>query len=115
MFEDFISEDEEAFLLRCLDGDTERRPWRESRFNGTSRGKRYGVEMDLRLRSVSPASVPMPEWLAPFTARMRGLHKVLDNYAPNGECGPAAAEERAFVAGGVAWADWSSCSPIADS
>lgn len=88
VFEDFISEEEEAFLLQHLDGDAEGRPWRDSRFNGSSRGKRYGVEMDLRLRTVSPASVPMPEWLAPFTARMCTLHRVLENVSPNGE-GPS--------------------------
>lgn len=166
VFEDFISEEEEEYILSWLDADTERAPWRESRrvtplltrsyalqwhsrtqrstarrlsrvsqglrnssksvlrscscasqsgpvplphtniptpwpphmsrptpfhitarcrrFNGQTRGKRYGVEMDLRLRSVSPASLPMPPWLAPFVARARALHRVLTNYNPNG-------------------------------
>lgn len=94
VFEEFLSEEEEAFLISSLDGDTEARPWRDSRFNGSSRGKRYGVEMDLRLRTVSPASVPMPAWLDPFIERMRTLHRVLANYAPNGAAAAVAAQSR---------------------
>lgn len=39
-----------------------------------SRGKAWGVRMDLRRRTVSSPAVPMPDMLMRLAERMRGLH-----------------------------------------
>ena len=61
---DFITEAEEAELLAFVDGGEATNPWRPSTFNGKHRGKRWGVEVDLRLREVRPARRPMPRVLS---------------------------------------------------
>lgn len=84
---DFITEAEEAELLAFVDGGEATNPWRPSTFNGKHRGKRWGVEVDLRLREVRPARRPMPRVLLALAERMRseasGTCAALSEFRPN--------------------------------
>ena len=46
VIEDFMSPAEEAALLAAVEGP-ESPPWRPNSFNGKSRGKEWGADMDL--------------------------------------------------------------------
>ena len=82
-----ITEAEEAELLAFVDGGEATNPWRPSTFNGKHRGKRWGVEVDLRLREVRPARRPMPRVLLALAERMRseasGTCAALSEFRPN--------------------------------
>ncbi|KAK3267892.1 hypothetical protein CYMTET_23574 [Cymbomonas tetramitiformis] len=85
VLDNFISEEEEALILRCLDEDPENR-WAFNSFNGNSRGKRYGVECDLVRRITKPPRFQMPDWLQVVMQRMREVGPpVLADFHPN-EC-----------------------------
>lgn len=66
LFEEFVSEEQERRILAELDGTCLTReflPWAPSTFNGTHRGKRWGVHCNLRLRRVLPAQTPLPSFM----------------------------------------------------
>lgn len=68
LFENFISADEEALILAQLDGVSpdhrhEFLPWKLSKFNGISMGKRWGVHCNLRDRRVSAPENPLPSFV----------------------------------------------------
>ncbi|CAB9502632.1 Alkylated DNA repair protein alkB homolog 8 [Seminavis robusta] len=64
LFEDFITEEEEAQILETLDNPQRHDfvPWKPSTFNGQHDGKRWGVHCDLKSRQVtaSPKDHPLP-------------------------------------------------------
>ena len=67
LFEEFITQDEEDRILSQLDGlSPEHRheflPWKHSTFNGSSKGKRWGVHCNLRDRRVSEPEHAMPHF-----------------------------------------------------
>lgn len=70
LVEDFVSEGEEASLLRWL--DAQKPGWVLRHFNGPALGMRWGVRTDLRLR-VLEVGEAMPETLLSLTRRMRSL------------------------------------------
>ena len=85
---DFISEEEEAALLDFLDVGPEasRNPWKPSRFNGSHRGKRWGVEVDLKYRTVRPPRHAMPPLVLAIAEKIRRCEcagGVLRGFAPN--------------------------------
>ena len=111
VIEDFMSVTEEAELVGAVEAPSEP-PWVHSSFNGRSRGKSWGVVMDLgcvlsvavlgtwplvhgapsdlrlaecprRQRAVFPAVVPFPAWLAPLVERLRRVHPMLARFDPN--------------------------------
>lgn len=68
LLEDFVTEKEEAEILAQLDGESnlyahEFLPWKESRFNGTHFGKRWGVHCNLRDKRVDAAEHPLPYFI----------------------------------------------------
>jgi alkylated DNA repair protein alkB family protein 4 len=67
LFENFISPQEEAIILAELDGTCseyrhEYIPWKHGTFNGSSRGKRWGVHCNLREARVDPPLHGMPHF-----------------------------------------------------
>jgi len=65
VFEDFLTPQEETAMLRHLDFE-DVVPWKESRFNGKSRGKRWGVHCNLRDRRVDAPQHPLPDVVQEF-------------------------------------------------
>jgi alkylated DNA repair dioxygenase AlkB len=66
LYEDFITEQEEAEILAQLDGTSHPEtylPWKAATFNGRHDGKRWGVHCNLRERRVDPAEHPLPPFL----------------------------------------------------
>ena len=67
LFGDFITEEEEEIILAELDGTCpdyrhEFLPWKQAKFNGSNKGKRWGVHCNLRDRRVSAPEHPMPHF-----------------------------------------------------
>jgi len=67
LFESFISEEEEEMILSELDGSCpeyrhEFLPWKQAKFNGSNKGKRWGVHCNLRDRRVYAPENPMPHF-----------------------------------------------------
>jgi alkylated DNA repair dioxygenase AlkB len=77
VFEDFVSEEEEAAILQWLgrpgDGPTEQcePAWRHRNSNGPAYGKRWGVLVDLRARTHALPQHAMPRALRPIVDRIR--------------------------------------------
>ena len=79
IYNDFITEEEEKYILSCLDNDTDhvfnqtipktvttnhnRNPWKKNYFNGPHFGKRWGVHCNLRDKKVSAPQHPLPHFL----------------------------------------------------
>jgi len=82
VLQDFLSEAEEDELVARVEGQSSP-PWHESHFNGRSRGKSWGVHMNLQQRVVSEATVAFPDWLSPLVARMRVTLPFLEKWDPN--------------------------------
>ena len=61
LYENFITEEEEAAILNGLDHDP--LPWKPARFNGKNMGKRWGVHCNLRDRRVDAPEHPLPNYL----------------------------------------------------
>ncbi|KAK9863461.1 hypothetical protein WJX84_004168 [Apatococcus fuscideae] len=80
LFPEFISEGEEAALLHLVDHQPP--AWKDSTFNGSHRGKAWGVRMDLAKRTVLEPAVPMPPLLLQMAERMRSL-PLLAHFHPN--------------------------------
>jgi alkylated DNA repair dioxygenase AlkB len=68
LFHDFVSEEEEARLLHCLDND-KALPWSATTWNGTHRSKGWGVIMTT-LETRYQARPPMPDFLTFVVERM---------------------------------------------
>ena len=89
LYEDFISEEEEATILAQLDGKdpnfaTEFLPWKPNTFNGKHSGKRWGVHCNLRERKVTPAEDPLPSFLTQIVLpRLRKNIRSLQQCRPN--------------------------------
>jgi alkylated DNA repair dioxygenase AlkB len=102
LYENFITEQEEAALLQMLDinptstststvqeeGEEDNRawlPWKPSRFNGSNRGKRWGVHCNLRDRRVEAPAHALPEVLChvvfPKLARLASMKGCTPNEA----------------------------------
>jgi alkylated DNA repair dioxygenase AlkB len=90
IYEDFITEEEEAFILAQLDGTEDAHvneflPWKPGSFNGTSLGKRWGVHCNLRDRKVGAAENPLPhfvrELLFPKLKQIRPMGSSIPNEA----------------------------------
>jgi alkylated DNA repair dioxygenase AlkB len=65
VFEKIITLGEEADLLHMLDFE-DSLPWKFSRFNGISYGKRWGVHCNLRDRRVDSPQHPLPQAVQDF-------------------------------------------------
>lgn len=63
IFEDFISNEEEAVILSTIFNENEPK-WKLSSFNGLHVGKRWGVHCNLRERNVTPAEYDMPSFFS---------------------------------------------------
>ena len=74
LVEDFVDAEEEATILRALDGDA-RNAWRDTSFNGRSRGKGYGQRLSLATRRTAPPlpGREMPAWLSGVVDRIERL------------------------------------------
>ena len=74
ILDEFVDAEEEASILRALDGDS-LNAWRETTFNGRSRGKCYGRRVDLARKSTAPPlpGREMPAWLAFVVARIEAV------------------------------------------
>jgi len=66
----FISVEEEADLVAYLDAGR-RQEWIPKTFNGLAFHKNWGLEVDLRGRTINPARHPMPPILTRLCERMR--------------------------------------------
>ena len=81
---DFITPDEESRLIEYLDRDeSDANPWRPSNFNGKHRGKKWGVEVDLKRRTVTPERRPLPALVRAVADRMPAAHPALRGFVPN--------------------------------
>jgi alkylated DNA repair dioxygenase AlkB len=90
VFENIISVQEEKPILRMLDFE-DVLPWKMSRFNGISYGKRWGVHCNLRDRRVDSPQHPLPDVIQEFiqsklasvkeTLRMKNV--LLGDFQPN--------------------------------
>lgn len=86
LFEDFITEQEEAEILAALDGSTDPEdflPWKFAGFNGDHFGKRWGVHCNLRDKRVSEAEHPLPRFVESLLKpKLRVIQHVAD-FVPN--------------------------------
>ena len=72
--ENFVTTAEETALVAFLDDRRRSGVWKPSTFNGKHLGKKWGVEVDLKRRTVaSPGRRPMPPELLALAARLRDL------------------------------------------
>jgi alkylated DNA repair dioxygenase AlkB len=62
IYEDFITEDEEAAILNFLNRE-DNLPWKAAKFNGKNNGKRWGVHCNLRDRRVDAPENPLPDFI----------------------------------------------------
>lgn len=69
LFPDFVTRDEEQVLLEMLDHPHALPPWKMSRFNGQSHGKRWGVHCNLRDRRVDSPEHALPIPLLDIVAK----------------------------------------------
>jgi alkylated DNA repair dioxygenase AlkB len=76
LFEGILTMQEEAALLHMLDFE-DVLPWKLSRFNGISYGKRWGVHCNLRDRRVDSPQHPLPQEVQSFIQTK--LSKVKDS------------------------------------
>jgi hypothetical protein len=90
LFENFVSEYEEAQIVAELDGKSQPHegqfiPWKGADFNGTHMGKRWGVHCNLRDRVVSAPDSPLPhfirEILLPKLKRLLPMSNCIPNEA----------------------------------
>lgn len=90
LFENFITEQEETLILAQLDGTSSEHgheflPWNKSTFNGSHKGKRWGVHCNLRDRRVDAPEHPMPHFytsiLLPKLQRIEQMSSVVPNEA----------------------------------
>lgn len=96
VFEDFITEEEEAQILADLDGkrgdddslSTVKQgflPWKAANFNGAHQGKRWGVHCNLRDRKVSAPENPLPNFveslILPKLNRIHPMKGIVPNEA----------------------------------
>lgn len=82
LYENFVTEEEEEQILKELDGEGEnpevRLPWKASTFNGSMRGKRWGVHCQLRNRCVTPAEHQLPDFAQTMLLpRLRDLSSMI--------------------------------------
>ena len=88
LFENFITEEEEAQILAELDGKNktlqqEFLPWKPSKFNGTHLGKRWGVHCNLRDRRVNAAENPLPHFYQTIIVHKLRRIKQMKGCLPN--------------------------------
>ncbi|KAL7559689.1 hypothetical protein ACA910_002397 [Epithemia clementina (nom. ined.)] len=103
VYEDFITEEEEALILEELDGkptsvnldscnddktthsEKQHLPWKLAKFNGVHYGKRWGVHCNLRDRMVSEPENPLPDFLQqiilPRLQRLKPMSGCIPNEA----------------------------------
>jgi alkylated DNA repair dioxygenase AlkB len=84
LYENFVTEEEEEHILKQLDGNGENLlnckhlPWKVSSFNGSARGKRWGVHCQLKNRCVTPAEHELPEFIRMILLpRLRALNSMI--------------------------------------
>jgi alkylated DNA repair dioxygenase AlkB len=88
LYEEFLTENEEAEILRQLD-DTAGYglSWKPATFNGRHLGQRWGVHCNLRSRQVLPAERPLPpfctEIIVPKLAALSTQRRNLRGFVPN--------------------------------
>jgi alkylated DNA repair protein alkB family protein 4 len=75
VIEDFVTVAEETALVKFLDDEKRSGArWKLSGFNGKHLGKKWGVEVDLKRRTVKTEGVrPMPPELLKVAARLRAI------------------------------------------
>ena len=82
--ENFVTTAEETALVAFLNDRRRSGVWKPSTFNGKHLGKKWGVEVDLKRRTVaSPGRRPMPPELLAIAARLRDL--AAEDLAAGGE------------------------------
>ncbi|KAG7354449.1 transcription factor jumonji [Nitzschia inconspicua] len=74
LFENILTREEEIPILRLLDLE-DVIPWKTSRFNGISYGKRWGVHCNLRDRRVDAPQHPLPKEIQHFIQTKLSLVK----------------------------------------
>ena len=84
LFNNFITKEEEAAILTCLD-DASTNPWKHGNFNGSHVGKRWGVHCNLRDRRVGAAEHELPRFvsdlLIPRLHRIYAIQGIVPNEA----------------------------------
>jgi alkylated DNA repair dioxygenase AlkB len=88
LFENFVSEEEEAQILAELDGHSEAfrheyLPWKASKINGMHLGKRWGVHCNLRDRKVSASEHPLPNFVQTIVMAKLSKLKPMVGCIPN--------------------------------
>lgn len=88
LFEDFITEEEEAEIMAQLDGESvayrhEFLPWNACHFNGSHDGKRWGVHCNLRDRKVSAPENPLPDFVQRMLLSKLKTFSQMTGCAPN--------------------------------
>ena len=71
--ENFVTAAEETALVAFLDDARRSGAWKPSTFNGKHLGKKWGVEVDLKRRTVARGRRPMPPELLALAARLRAF------------------------------------------
>lgn len=85
IYENFITEEEEAAIIAALDEESVTLPWKASNFNGPHFGKRWGVHCNLRDRRVGEAENPLPDFvtatLLPKLQQLQPMATIVPNEA----------------------------------
>jgi len=63
IFENFITEEEENHIINLLDLPSSKNYWKQARFNGQHKGKKWGVNCNLRDKRVYKEVIPMPSFI----------------------------------------------------
>lgn len=82
MWEDFITEHEEMEILKDI--DTTLPDWKESRFNGLHRGKRWGVHCQLQHRQVVEGEHDFPPAIQHLVVdKLQTIDSIMRSVVPN--------------------------------
>ena len=111
--ENFVTAAEETALVAFLDDARRSGAWKPSTFNGKHLGKKWGVEVDLKRRTVTSGRRPMPPELLAIAARLRAC--AARNLASTSDTSDEEEKKNASADGGAVGKDPGVCLPRAAS
>ena len=111
--ENFVTAAEETALVAFLDDARRSGAWKPSTFNGKHLGKKWGVEVDLKRRTVTSGRRPMPPELLAIAARLRAC--AARNLASTSDTSDEEKKKNASADGGAVGKDPGVCLPRAAS